>query len=788
MNKGGIMKQVLARGLRARLLAGIAGVIFTTGAPGLAFAQAGDAAAPDTAHAASDVITVTARRREESLVDVPVALSVQSGEQLDLSGATDLTALQRTTPNLTLQVSRGTNSTMTAFIRGIGQQDPLWGFEPGVGLYVDDVYVARPQGAILDIFDIERIEVLRGPQGTLYGRNTIGGAIKYVTARLDDETHYGARVQLGEHNQHDLILTGSTPLADGLRIGGAVGIYRRDGYGTNLYTGAETNNRDAIAARVTVEFEPAPDWFFRLSADRTEDDSNANHGHRELPLPAAFAGPPFTVPFGINVPAGAFAVTDNVYDTWAGLGDENEVVTQGVSLLGEWTPSDTLTVKSITAWREGETSGHGIDFDGTPAPILDIAAEDAIYVDHQFSQEFQLLFEYENWRGVAGVYYLDAFASGKYDTIVGIGASGIPGAPSPSLTQGTTGHVDTQSFALFGEIDFDLSPRWTLTAGGRWTRDTKTGTVFKANYFGIGTPISNVPNTPFQLLTDYTAEQSFEEFTPRLGLSYELTDRLNLYASFGRGFKSGGYDMRGDATATPATADGFDPETVDSYEIGLKGYLFNDQVRFAMAVFNAAYNGQQITSQQVNAAGTGVVSFVDNVGSSTIRGAEFEATADLGEHFSVDVALGYVDAAFDEYLAYAANPAAPPAFVITDVANARQFQNTPEFTASLALNYHTRLDGGGALDLRTAISHRSDSSMFETPAAEIDQPAFSLVDASAVWTSASGHWRAGLQGRNLTDETYRTGGYYFRGLAYGDSVIGFYGPPRSIFATLEYQY
>ena len=132
-----------------------------------------------------DDIVVTARRREETLVDVPISITVQTGEQLENRGATDITALQRVTPNLTLQVSRGTNSTLTAFIRGVGQQDPLWGFEPGVGLYVDDVYVARPQGAVLDIFDIERIEVLRGPQGTLYGRNTIGGAIKYVTRDLD---------------------------------------------------------------------------------------------------------------------------------------------------------------------------------------------------------------------------------------------------------------------------------------------------------------------------------------------------------------------------------------------------------------------------------------------------------------------------------------------------------------------------------------------------------------------------------------------------------------------------
>jgi iron complex outermembrane receptor protein len=167
-----------ARALKQLLAAGASLACLWAALP----AQAQTTPAPAEAEEVDELV-VTARRREETLVDVPISITAQSGEQLEARGAADITALQRVTPNLTLQVSRGTNSTLTAFIRGVGQQDPLWGFEPGVGLYVDDVYIARPQGAVLDIFDVERIEVLRGPQGTLYGRNTIGGAIKYVTSR-----------------------------------------------------------------------------------------------------------------------------------------------------------------------------------------------------------------------------------------------------------------------------------------------------------------------------------------------------------------------------------------------------------------------------------------------------------------------------------------------------------------------------------------------------------------------------------------------------------------------------
>src|SRR5690349_17537542 len=165
-------------------------------------------------------IVVTARRRNELLLNVPVAVTAYSGEQLNRSGALDITAVAETTPNVNLEVSRGTNTTLTAFIRGVGQQDPVAGFEQGVGLYLDDVYLNRPQGAVLDIYDVERIEVLRGPQGTLYGRNTVGGAIKYVTRRIPtDGPHLSTHANLGTYRQADLIVSASAPLTSALRIG-----------------------------------------------------------------------------------------------------------------------------------------------------------------------------------------------------------------------------------------------------------------------------------------------------------------------------------------------------------------------------------------------------------------------------------------------------------------------------------------------------------------------------------------------------------------------------------------
>ena len=224
---------IFQRTLRSIALASVAATALIA-AP--SFAQNADTAAEDSEDGA---IVVTARRREETLLDVPIAVSAFSGEALEQRGAVDLTDIGNITPNTTMETSRGTNSTLSAFIRGIGQQDPVSGFEQGVGIYLDDVYLNRPQAAVLDIYDVERIEVLRGPQGTLYGRNTIGGAVKYVTRELPQELSIRARATYGTFDQAEGVLTASAPLGDIVRVGGSVARLTRGGFGTNLTTGLE---------------------------------------------------------------------------------------------------------------------------------------------------------------------------------------------------------------------------------------------------------------------------------------------------------------------------------------------------------------------------------------------------------------------------------------------------------------------------------------------------------------------------------------------------------------------
>ena len=740
-------------GIRACLLMGAA----LAASPALAQTTETPPAAPaDSASVVEDQgdgdIVVTARRRAESVIDVPIAMSVVTGDQLERTGAVDITALQDKTPNLTLQIARGSNSTLIAFSRGVGQQDPLWGFEPGVGLYLDDVYVARPQGAVLDIFDVERVEVLRGPQGTLYGRNTIGGAIKYVTKRLGNDYAATARASYGSYNQFDLVGQVTVPIGDTFAIGGAIARYKRDGYGTNLTTGADQYDKDVLAARVSAEWTPTDAIFVRVAGDRTLDRSNPRHGTRLVG----------------NGNDPRYAPTGNVYDTRAGIGDRNRVVAQGLSLTGEFSLSDLLTFKSISAYREGATNTV-IDFDNTALPTLDVPAE---YDDWQFTQELQLLLQGERVQGVVGLYYLNADASGAFDTVLGLA----------NTTTLTSGEVRTKSYAAFGDISFDVTDRLKISGGLRYTKDDKTGTVFRRNYTGIRSPrFGNANAVPGLIRTDYTNDRSFDQFTPRVSISYEPRKDLNLYASWGRGFKSGGFDMRGDAVFTPTTVNGYDPEKITSYEVGMKGAFLDRTLFLNMAGYYSRYTDQQVTIQVPNIAG-GIASFVDNAGKADIYGLEIEGRMVPSRNFSGQVSFGYTNADYKEFLTFIGGGTTP-----VDVSNQRVFQNTPEFTAAASFTASTDF-AGGSLSVTPEVTLRSDYSLFEIPTPALDQDGYALVNASANWISGDGRYRLGMALRNLTDQRYRVGGYNFPGALFGNSIIGYYGPPRTATATFEVRF
>ena len=753
-----------------------------------AFAQ--DSAAATAEESDDAVLVVTARRREENLIDVPIAVSAFSGAALEARGAVDLTDIGNITPNTTLETSRGTNSTLSAFIRGIGQQDPVSGFEQGVGIYLDDVYLNRPQAAVLDIYDVERIEVLRGPQGTLYGRNTIGGAVKYVTRMLPDEFSLRLRGTFGTFDQAEGVATVSAPIGDLLRVGGSIARLSRGGFGDNLTTGLENYNKDVWAGRGTIEFgghgEPV---FVRLSGDYSRDRSDPRGGHRLIP--ALVSGTP---------------VLSNVFDSAGGLvTPEQDVKSYGLAMNITANLSDALTLRSISAWRK-DTSYSPIDFDALPAADLDVPGA---YFNEQISQEFQLQIDAGPLNGLLGFYYLDASADTLFDVRLFTTLAG--------LTAYTKAAVDTETYAVFGDFTYDLSDQLSISVGGRYTWDNRRANILRQNYLGGGSPVFGGAGIAFGApSTNFQGDRDFNKFTPRASISYQPNSDTTFYASFSQGFKGGGFDPRGvGANAPDLNANGtrendevaaflsFRPESVDSYEVGYKGNLLDGGLYVALAGFYADYSDVQIPGS-VACTVSGLPSFcgvVSNAGKATFWGAEAEFNARLGEGLMADGdrlnllgAVGYINADYKEYITNIGG-------VPTDVANFREVQNTPAWTASGTLAYTAPL-GDGRLNLGSTLSYRSKTYQFEVPNPYIDQSGYALLDASIVYTAPGDSWSIGLYGKNLTDKEYKTSGYTFiaANATTGVPVLGgnglpisslgregtltaFYGNPRQIFVT-----
>ena len=744
----------------------------------------------EPAEGTSGEIVVTARRRTELLQDVPVAVTAYSGEQLNRQGALDISEVGDTTPNVTLETSRGTNTTLTAFIRGVGQQDPVAGFEQGVGLYLDDVYLNRPQGALLDIYDVERIEVLRGPQGTLYGRNTIGGAIKYVTRRLRNQPELRARAHLGTYDQADLIVSASTPITSGLRVGVAGARLTRGGFGENLTTGDENYNRDIWAGRGTVEFEPAETMFFRLQGDYTHDTSNPRGGHRLIP--GLVSGAP---------------VLDDEFDSRGGLVDpEQKVRGGGISGHAEIGLNEWLKLRSITAWRK-DRSDTPIDFDALPTADLDVPA---IYQNEQFSQEVQAVIERGPLAGIVGAYYLDANAENIFDVRL------YTTFPGLGLTASTAGDVDTRTWAIFGDFTYDLTEQFSVSLGGRYTSDKRDARILRQTRILGGAPeLGGAPpfdqtGTVIATTSDFTGSRKDTAFTPRASVSFQPNDNHNVYVSYSRGFKGGGFDPRGQSTQAPTQSPediydfmAFDPETVDSYEIGWKGSTVNRRLRWALAAFRADYKDVQVPGSAGCINNLGQPDFcgiTTNAGKARFQGVELETNmlvaedvGAFGDRLNFAGTVGFLDAEYREFITNIGGP--------FDVSDFRAVQNTPKWTLSGSVDYDAPLMSG-RVNFNSTLSYRSASQQFELRTPLLDQEGYALLDANIIWRAPDDRYFIGLHGKNLSDTRYITAGYNFLAQdpltgefvrnAQGNLVptlgpegvlTAYYGAPRQVFLS-----
>ncbi len=738
--------------------------------------------AEDDASADNDdglrVITVTSRKMSENIQDVPVAVTSVSASDLAEAGISVLTEVQQFSPNTTLQTSRATNSTLTAFIRGVGQQDPLWGYEPGVGIYVDDVYVARPQGAVIDLLDVERIEVLRGPQGTLYGKNTIGGAIKYVTNEMSGESEFNVQGTFGNYNQADLKITGQVPVVeDTFYIGFGHANLSRDGFGKflqiadNLGTQDNENyNKDLSASRLTLEFHPSEDLFMRLAWDKTVDDSNSKGGYRLLPS------------LLVEAP-----VPDSVFDSYTSMPTSNLVELEGISFMVNWDMSDDMSLKYITASRESY-SDTNIDFDNTPLDVFDVPA---FYDDENTSHELQVNYTGDDYRLVGGIYYYDGESCGHFDAILGF--LGRAAYSVPGLTREVTGCNNSNSKAAYAQGTFDLTEALSLTVGIRYTDEEKSAFVNNGLAFSNVYPRDNwIPgyirgdvsfpqvlgtDTDNDDLLDAPKTESWDRVTPRIGLEYQLDDDTMLFASYSQGFKSGTFNPR-----ASTNEDGADPEIVDSIEFGLKKD-WNNTLRTNLTIFSIEHTDRQyITVTPDPDDATVLNQNLGNIEGSTVQGIEAEVTFAASENLTFNIALGWLDGKIED------DPTIATPLI--------GLSNTPDYTMNMAANYVLDTEMGYFI-FNASYYVRDDYILFEDSDL-LKQDGYGMLNAGITWESNEGNWYGGLYAKNLTDEEYMVGGYnfvgvdedgnYLPGLGGDQTLIAYYGNPRTVHLTIGYRF
>ncbi|RSU41340.1 TonB-dependent receptor [Sphingomonas koreensis] len=712
-------------------------------------------------------IVVTARRRAESLQDVPIAISAYDSTALSNLQADQLSGIQYATPNLYLDQGDAGNAVI--YIRGVGQNDSLAFADPGVGVYVDDVFIARSQAAFLDVFDVERIEVLRGPQGTLYGRNTIGGAIKFVSTRPTRD--YSAYFEGGIGNYDQVLAKGriSGPLSDTVRGKIAYSWQRRTGYAYNSTTRADDGDVRTISGRASLLFEPSSDFEVLLTGDVKIDRPDTSRSPvRATPITGFANGALVTFP----------AATDPYrVDTNAnGLNDQTG---WGTSLTARWNASEALTIEAISAYRQFDFDLN-LDTDGSPLPILDI------YLDQrqrQFSQEVRGTYAVpDRFAITAGLYYFhdrDVTVSGYDD-----GAATLFGFPVTAFGFPTSSLADTRqttdSYAAFADATVELTPQLSLGAGLRYTHEKRSSS--RAFEFFFDPRVSVIGNPPPFLQgagiagVPISGSADFDALTPRASISYQPNRDLLLYASASRGFKSGGFDGRANSDFGFRP---FRPEYVWAYEGGIKKSWAGGRLTTNLAAFYNDYTDQQVTSFGADPV-TGVfASLFTNAAAARAYGLEFELAARLADGLDLTGSVGLLDAKYRRFDQLVGG-------VVTDVSD-RRVVNAPDFNASVGLTYTRPLGGGdvsGVFHIDGA--YRSTVATEITDSPLLRQPGYEKINAFIGVVGPEKRWelRAGVE--NLTDQAVRVQGFNLS--EFPGVQLGFFAAPRTYDLRLILRY
>lgn len=745
-----------------------------------AWSQDGGAAGPML-----EEVVVTAERRQQSLQDVPVSIAALDEQALEKFGIDELEDLGAKVPNVVTNEYFGIATTFRSFIRGVGAVTVEVTQDPAVALYVDGIYVGSSYGGSFESSDLERIEVLRGPQGTLYGRNATGGAINLISRKPElGDWGFDQALTVGNFGEFKSNTALNVPLGDkaAARVGYLVS--QRDGWVENTGRGEDYGVQDRQVARLALKVEPSETFAVDFSADytRIEDTTQYSQVLSGYAQPVSGTGVPITIPAAPPAPPGTTidifypdAITrkrlDEAHSVFDIAPDDNTIL--GTALTLSWDVSDNAVLKSITGYRDVDATQYtqvtGTIQTYTNIPALSLVlgpytlGTGGIYKQEftQLTQEFQLVGNWDasfgNVEYVTGLYYY-ADEGDNEDLTMNIGGSRAPGSDRTE--------TENDSVALYGQATWTpRDSRFRITLGARYSKDEREAKR---------TNLNSVP-----AFDGTTYDKAFENFSPSLTVAYDISDDVNVYGKVVTGYRSGG-------TSTLSFNEdlfkaGADEETIISYELGMKGDFLDRRARVNAAVFAMDYRDYQGSIQTgPNPANRDVL----NIGDNSIRGFEVDITALLSDSLTFSLATGFLDTEMGEDVVVPDSPLAPPTALIDELPYA------PRWSYSATLDYFRQLGDGLALEGHVNYSYQDDAeSGIQLGTSQIND-AHGLWDLSVAISGIrmiGGNVKLSLWGRNLSDEEYVTSNIgAFTPL--GAAEISPFGTPRTYGLTLNYQY
>ena len=739
---------------------------------------------PGPTRPAIEEIIVTAQKREESLQDTPVAVTAFTETAIEARGLDDISKIANFTPNLVFDTTSpisGLSSGAIVFVRGIGNSDFSLTTDPGVGIYVDGVYMSRSAGGVLDVLDIERIEILRGPQGILFGRNTIGGAINITARKPGNELGGQVAVTAGNFERRDVRASVDVPISDQLRATIAVSEKNRDGFVDRVLVGDRLGDDDEFSFRGVVVFEPADSLDFLLSIDHTEiDEQSAGsvlHGFTPGAGTVGYGLATFG-DIGMGLADLARYITDGDDDiSYATGASGTELDIDGVSFIGTYHGAN-FDLKYTLSHRQTE-GGFNRDPDNSPHAITETLNPD--YDHEQTTHEIQLTGAAldDRLKYVAGLYAFDEKGTDNVYVPVFL--------PTPDLAVGfpaaihNLADVDNKSEAAYLQLTWDLNEIFSVTGGFRHTRDDKEFVYTQYIAADIdGNPLPFFPGAvtetgdfrpgllPIVGNGSGVVDDSFKETTCKFGVDAHLFDGTLIYYSFSQGFKSGGFVLRYVEYAPQVRT--FEPELLDTHEVGVKWQGFDDRVRLNAAAFLSDYQEVQVTF--FDSLGGPVTA---NSGSVDIAGLELELTALVTANLRLDVGYGYLDADYDEI-----NPIAGLSLTIDESA---KLVNAPAHSFNAGLEYGIPLQGN-ELALRLDYAYTDDVFNDSQNSPFLFQKAYDTLNASLRFSMGESLDVVAFV-ENLTDERFVESGDSNFGLGFHEAN---YNRPREYGVTLRYRF